>query len=167
MAWPQYKSDMLKTLPKGSQANRERGHRVELLVLCSEGHHLREVLQKHIPPEAIRRKLSQQGWITKGKSWTCPKHSKKDKPLTRPQAPTDAARKAKREASAWIEEAFDLEAGRYRSGVTDKSIGEEVGLSEEAVSQIREDFIGPIKEPEEFGKWRAEISSIREDCHNL
>ena len=166
MSWDTYSADVLRELPKGSRVEKGRRHTVTIHIRCHDGNFVEHTFNQHLAPERMRRVLTQNGWRIIKKKWHPPEEAK-DKPVTRPPAPTDAARKAKREASTWIDEAFDIDTGRYRGGVSDKSIGEEVGLAEEAVAQIREDFFGPLKEPEEIAQWRAEVSSIREECNAM
>lgn len=166
MSWETYSADVLLELPKGSTVRKGANHNVIVQIMYHDGKLVEHTFNNHLAPERMRRVLTQNGWRIIKNKWHKPEE-KKDEPVSKPQAPTDAARKAKRDASTWIDEAFDIDTGRYRAGVSDKSIGEEVGLSEDAVAAIREDFFGPLKEPEEVAQWRSEIKAIRKQCDDM
>jgi hypothetical protein len=73
---------------------------------------------------------------------------------------SDKARAAKREVVAWLNESFDVEAGRYKDGQSDATISKETGLSEAQVKELREDLYGPLKEPKELADLRADITTL-------
>ena len=78
-------------------------------------------------------------------------------------APSDNARRARRDALSWLDEAFSPETGRYRAGVSDATIAAEVGLSEAMVAALREEFYGPLKEPEEVVELRETLARLTRD----
>lgn len=128
----------------------------------------------HIPPEQIPQKLRARGWQVgrTAAKHQCPSHVKeKPMPPASPAAaapvPTPDARAARRAAMDWLGESFDLTAGRYSPGVTDATIAREVGMSEAAVAQLREEFFGPLREPSEIEAVRIELGKIAQDAELL
>lgn len=75
---------------------------------------------------------------------------------------SDRARAAKRTVMQWLDEAFNIERGQYRAGISDATIAKEAGLAEAAVKALREDFYGPLKQPREIEHLKAETLSMRE-----
>lgn len=136
--------------------------------------------EKLLPPEVIRKKLQQRGWsIGNGASkHVCPvHHDLKPEPETKEQpmpandpaptpalravpAPSHDARAAKREAMAMLEESFNVTTGQYSSGITDSTVAQMAGLSESAVAQLREEFFGPLQEPDGFAGIRDELAHL-------
>lgn len=87
-----------------------------------------------------------------------------DSPAKTPgtQAPaSEKAREAKRYANMCIDENWDDNRKCYRNGRTDKNIAEEFGLSETVVRDIRLQFYGEIKEPDEVGAIKSELSALQ------
>jgi len=159
--------------------DRERNGQMTVTVPCSECGPVEKAFHSgsKIPPLKIARSLKRRGWIISNKlgRHICPACNKKEpvmdktdpKPklgiVSKPNA-SDQARRAKRAALEWLQEAFDPEAGRYRENESDKTIAKEVGLSEAAVAAIREEYFGPIKKPKEVEMLAAEVSKIREEA---
>lgn len=83
--------------------------------------------------------------------------------LETPVSPSPAsveARAAKRQVISWLDEGFDVEAGRFKEDVNDASIAKETGLSEAQVKALREDLYGPLKEPKEIADLRDDITRL-------
>ena len=155
---------------------------------CSRGHIVDFYINARMPPEAVAKKLMQKGWSI-GSKLCCPKHARKSKksapgaptpkedptmatelpeavelpapPVSVKPAPSDAAKAKRREALQWLSESFNVEKGAYASGVSDASIAKETGLAENAVAQLREEFYGPLKEPEAVAQMRAELAALK------
>lgn len=128
-------------------------------------------------PEGIRNVLRNKNWVL-GKRPRCPDCSNpKAKEAPMPQTsvktstlsviPTPDARKARRETLQWLEEAFDTSLGRFKDGQSDQTIAKEVGLSEVAVAEIREEFFGPLAVmPPEVEALRAEIRAFYKEIED-
>lgn len=122
-----------------------------------------------LPVDVIASKIANMGWRLGSKS-VCPNHHEREKPMPAndahtaiaivPKPPSMDARAARRDALAWLDEAFNIEQGRFRAGVSDETIGKEVGLSADAVAQLREEFYGPIKRPAEYDAIKAEVDDM-------
>lgn len=78
-------------------------------------------------------------------------------PPTAAQA-SEAARNAKRLAMIALEDLFV--DGRYKTGASDEKIAKDCGISTVKVAEIREEFFGPIKEPNEIASARAELATL-------
>lgn len=78
-----------------------------------------------------------------------------------------AAKRAHRAVIAWLEESFDEDAGRYKSGMSDASIAKETGASPEYVAKVREEYFGPLKEPPEMEAIRAEMLQLHQEAERL
>lgn len=78
---------------------------------------------------------------------------------------SDRARLAKREAMDLLALAFKLapdgKSGTYQDSYSDIRIAKETGLSEATVKELREEFYGPLGEPNEVGIVRAELAHAR------
>lgn len=156
-----------------------------LSVPCDDCQHHVEAfhMRSKLPVEQIRKKMLNAGWmLLKNKSATCPRahHAtvpamvqeprivppfhieieEKDMAETDTITSSDRAKAAKRDALAWIDEAFNTERGQYKAGVTDETIAKETALSVEAVKKLREEFYGPLKVPTELEALRAECAAL-------
>lgn len=74
--------------------------------------------------------------------------------------PSHDAKRAKRVAVQWLDECFDAEAGQFKGGMSDKTIATEVGVAEKVVAELREEFFGPIREPEQLAEFRQRMDKI-------
>ena len=155
---------------------------LRLDIVCQAGDHMVSdafTSPNRLPPHIIVTKLKRMGWHL-GKHPCCPDHATAQRKPHMPD-PTTAApraapslrsvpspspdtRAARREAWQMIDEAFDIEAGRYSTGITDATIAEMTGLSEEAVSSIRDLDFGPIKEPQEIEIARTALEAIQREA---
>lgn len=165
MTWETYTRDFERTFPRGSKIRPDRGSNrgssgIAVDIPCTAGHTVTEIYEKRLPSDKLRSHLSKKNWLFKGNRATCPKHREKD--VTEKPASSDTARRAKREAMAWLDESFDVEKGRYKEGISDTTIAKETSLSEHAVATLREDFFGALKEPAEFAEWRRKIAELQE-----
>lgn len=171
-----YRVKVSREIP-GANVRHDKDHQAIVDLQCSAcGKWKRSVYStfRRMPPDVILNHLKRKGWHIGKKSnqHVCPDHPK-EKPV--PEAKTqsivevntptspvlsDLARKAKRDAIAWLDEAFNVEAGSYRSGVDDKTISAEVGLSVAAVADLREQFYGPIKVPKELQDFAARLDAV-------
>jgi hypothetical protein len=75
--------------------------------------------------------------------------------------PSPAARKSLAKATRLLSEYFDEEAGAFRDGWSDDAIAKEVGLSESAVAEWREDSFGPLQVPPELARLEAEMLKVQ------
>jgi hypothetical protein len=164
-----YTAAFQKEFPRGSSLEPRKGSPGIVVIVPCGDHKDTAEFEKRLPPEVLRRHMENRGWRFKGSRATCPACNKKDgeKMDDTKAAATQLARKARREAIQWLTEAFDADKGSYSTGVSDKTIAAETGLSEKAVADLREEFFGSIKEPAEFSVWRKEIASIRTDVGKM
>lgn len=82
-------------------------------------------------------------------------------------AASDKARAAKRAAMEHLSESFNVERGTFAPGVSDASIAKDTGLAEAGVKKLREEFFGPLGEPDELRALREELSAARTDVAAL
>lgn len=77
-------------------------------------------------------------------------------------APTasDPARAAKRAVMQWLDEAFNVEKGTYQAGVSDATIAKETGVAETKIKALREEFYGPLGEPDELREMKAKLIAV-------
>lgn len=153
MTWETYTRDFGRVFPRGSTIRPHRGQGdggsgIAIEIPCTGDHTVTETYEKRLPSDKIRSHLSNKGWLFKGNKATCPdcmaapKEQEKTTVSENASAPkpgattSDTARRAKREAMAWIDEAFDVEKGRYKGDVSDTTIAKETGLSEQAVAAL-------------------------------
>jgi hypothetical protein len=136
-----------------------------------------------MPPTKVAKSLKARGWYigNSARKHICPVHTRGDTTMNESNVPnlkvvppssgsmvamvmaeasaTDKAKQAKRLAYDWLTEAFDVEGGQYKDpSITDASIAKDVGLSEQVVTHLREEFFGPMKAPSEV---RALMDEIR------
>lgn len=112
--------------------------------------------------------FNKRGWRT-GQKTICPKcsgHNKKfskgeESEMTDAKTPSPIARKSRLDALDLPRDEFDVENGTYRNGSSDKVIAETCGLSEQAIAALRDEFFGPIKEPEEIATIKMLISEAK------
>jgi hypothetical protein len=147
---------------------------IMITLTCEEGQHVMEwTSSNRIPAEAIASKLKRAGW-TLGRHIRCPDHAhpRKEKRkgdnvvelVTKEKqsvAASDAARTAKRLVILALDESFNTEKGCYRQGVSDATIAKELGIAEETVVRLREEFCGPLKAPSEIEELQKQIDEIR------
>lgn len=140
-----------------------------------------------LPPEVVKKKIIQKGWKV-GRRLLCPEHATTLRVATRltypekrrkppmpevsakvtPITPTsEEARTARRLATLLIEEQFDVAGGFYRNGYTDKKVADETGVSEHFVTKRREEDFGPLKDPPEIVKAKAEIDALQQRVEDL
>jgi hypothetical protein len=146
-----------------------------------------------MPPHKVAKSLRARGWYigNSARKHICPEHGKghgemvennrpthlKSVPsgqgsiiamVVAEQSATDKAKQAKRLAYDWLTEAFDVEAGQYRDPtITDASIAKDVGLSEKVITDLREEFFGPIKAPSEVRVLMNEVRAAEEQVAAL
>lgn len=80
-----------------------------------------------------------------------------------PTTPSAPVRAARREALRWLDEAFDLVYGCYKDGVSDAKIAEEVGLSAQAIAELRAEFGYDLKTPPEVLEWQKRLQSVENE----
>lgn len=169
-------------LPRGSDIQYS-GSGVELRVACKHGHAEIVHLQKRFPADAIRRVLSNKGWQFHGNKATCPAHADnkvKGENVTQISEAMKAAQEgkvvpiasppakhAKRDALRWLDESFDTVAGRYKDGMTDQKIADEVGLSVKAVADLRAEFGYDLKTPPEIVQMQDVAETLKSDIETL
>lgn len=129
------------------------------------------------PPEVLPKHFQQKGWETRRKP-TCPECAKKkevrmpsvtqikpaanDKPVA-----SDAARKAKQLLFLELMDAYDDTAKCYRTGHTDKTLADKLGISEGTVRAFREENFGPLSEPKEFTELRDKLAALQRDVASV
>lgn len=126
-----------------------------------------------ISPQATIPKIIQLGWDVNGKL-TCPKCIEERRLSRRGKGTVDmsqkvvmidnaqeAGKKNKRLVILALEDYFDEASRRYRDGKSDKSVADELSLSDTFVAKVREEFYGPLGEPEEVIAFRSELSALR------
>lgn len=86
-----------------------------------------------------------------------------DQEQAAPAAASDEARAAKRAVMQWLDEAFNVEKGTYRAGISDASIAKETGVAEAKVKALREEFYGPLGEPEELRVMRDDLALVKKN----
>lgn len=118
-----------------------------------------------------------KGWQHKsGRKWICPdcQSKKKCEPPTggdidmdkvvrlqkEHEISTTKAKAAKRQAIAFLEDEFNVDTGTYKNGSSDKTIAELVELSESAITMLRTDLFGELKQ-------KTEIEKLRDDMFKL
>jgi hypothetical protein len=157
---------------------------IKIELPCDGGHVVPWTSANRIPAEAIASKLKRLGWEI-GKHIRCPDHahprrakSKKQEggevimtdTLAKDQA-SDAARTAKRLVILALDETFNTKDGCYRNGQSDATIAKELGIAEDTVARLREEFCGPLKPPSEIEDVRKQLielqSEHRQRVHTL
>lgn len=97
------------------------------------------------------RRLTAAGWkLVKKKTIcsACAVPEEKEKTLAEPVIPTTAApteptRQQKRQIMDALEDAYDLNKGRYIGGETDDTLAKTLGVLPGWVAKLREEFFGP------------------------
>ena len=97
------------------------------------------------------RRLTAAGWkLAKKKTIcsVCAASVKEEKTLAEPVIPTTAApteptRMQKRQIMDALEDAYDLNKGRYVGGETDETLAKALGILPGWVAKLREEFFGP------------------------
>jgi len=140
-----------------------------------------------MPPTKVAKSLRARGWHigNSARKHICPVHLKghgemeSNRPthlkavpsgassviamVVAEQTATDKAKQAKRLAYDWLVEAFDVAAGQYKdASITDASIAKDVGLSEKVISDLREEFFGPMKAPTEVRALMDEVRAVEQ-----
>ena len=72
---------------------------------------------------------------------------------------TEQARAAKRAVMQWLDEAFNVEKGTFQAGVSDATIAKETGVAEAKVKALREEFYGPLGEPDEMRELKEALAA--------
>lgn len=80
------------------------------------------------------------------------------------ELPNEPSRKQKREIMDLLEEVYDTENERYRSGDTDDSVADVLGVMPGWVTRLREEFFGPVGESQEMVDLSKELSAMRIDA---
>lgn len=164
-----YQEDMQRQVARGIIA-RPVGRGIVLDIPCTGGHIVEHTLDKMLPPDAMPRQLAQRGWHLARRRATCPDCVTKEKTTMAEQtaqpAPvreqTPAAKKVHRSVMEALMIAYDDDAKRYTGGYTDAKVAEETGAATEYVQKVREDYFGPIAEPEEIVALRQDHAAVIE-----
>ena len=168
---PGYEADMRRIIGR-DVAVRTHARGVMVSLPCSGGHIIEHDMEKMLPPDALKRKLSNRGWLL-GKRLTCP-DCKRKKPMpteapapilrtaTDTVSPSEAAKVQRRLAYTAVEDAYDEKRRCYKPGNTDASIAATVGCAANLVAGIRDEFFGPatIPEPPEVAALRKDIAEM-------
>lgn len=129
-----------------------------------------------LPTDIIAKKVRAKGWQLHKSGHVCPLH--KDEKMTDLKSTTaivppavvpasDKARVARREAILILADVFDVEKGQFRGKDNDASVANAVNLSTEAVSKLREEFYGPLKEPGELHLFRSQLVAAKASIDSL
>jgi hypothetical protein len=140
---------------------------------CEEGHVVEWTSPNRIPPAMVAKKLKQAGWRL-GQHVRCPEHNRKTvidavqggkstMTDTMTTQATDKARTAKRLAMMELEDSFNVEKGQFKTGVSDASIAKELGVAEQVVAKLREEFYGPLKTPDGIEDVRKQLAEFTAD----
>lgn len=184
-----YSGDLCRELrqPVGSiSVDRQTDGRIIYSMPCSGGSsgdaHAAKFETANIwATEIFRRQLTQRGWSVSKKHLTCPDCNERDAQEKADQAareketdemaaqaandtqptPTPDARRMRRQVMQWLDEAYDTDKGRYRSGFSDDTIAKETRAAAALVKQLREEFYGDAGEPPEVSEIRDMIDSTR------
>ena len=82
-------------------------------------------------------------------------------------AMSDNAKKAHRLIMQALEDYYDETKRTYRPGYTDKKIADETGSSEANVAKVREEFFGPLGEPDEITAIKADLAKAIEETRKI
>lgn len=116
-------------------------------------------------PATVFTKFRDRGWAVVRGQKVCPACMAKEREAKTMAGEAQAAEKvaasvnatkAKMQAAVLLENEFDVSAGRYRDGSSDKAIADTVGLSEQAIVDLRTALGIVIRE-------RPEIAALRKD----
>jgi hypothetical protein len=132
----------------------------DIVIVCSDCAKIEAMRAKaNMPAEAVATMFRNRGWKVdaRGKNAICGK-CQMTKSTT---GPSPAARKSLAKATRLLSEYFDEEAGAFRDGWSDDAIAKEVGLSESAVAEWREDSFGPLRVPPEMARLEAEMLKVQ------
>jgi hypothetical protein len=121
-------------------------------------------------PATVFTKFRDRGWaVVKGQK-VCPACMKAEREAKAMAGQQDveakatasvSATKAKMQAAALLESEFDVVVGRYRDGSSDKAIADTVGLSEQAIVDLRNALGIVIRERPEVAALRKDIESCQ------
>lgn len=168
-----YEADMRRIIGRDVTC-RTHARGVIVTLPCKGGHDVEYPMEKMLPPDALKRQLSNRGW-TLGKRLACPEHQGRNKPdmPSATQAPSDAriaepptpeqsaaAKKVHRAVMEALMSVYDDDGKRYTSGYTDAKVAEETGAACEYVRKVREDYFGPVAIPPEFTALRGELDAL-------
>ncbi|MGS5046041.1 MULTISPECIES: hypothetical protein [unclassified Mameliella] len=126
----------------------------------------------------INKKITQNGWAILKKKHSCPKCEKERKAVlvtetavkTKPQetqAAPEPTKAQKREIMLALEDYYDTETERYKSGNTDQVLADLCGVMPGFVAKIREEFFGPDGGNEDIEALTARIEDLRNDVDGL
>jgi rubredoxin len=136
----------------------------------------------------VKRKLCAQGWSDVKGKLRCPSceakrkiSNHKEANMATKQEPKSASvvpmreptKEQKREIVAMLQITYDTDAGRYKSGDTDKTVAEAIGggVMWGWVAEIRDDLFGPDGTNDDVAKLLDEVAAIRDantkDAKNL
>lgn len=168
-----YEADMRRIIGRDVSV-RTHARGVIVTLPCKGGHDVEYPMEKMLPPDALKRQLSNRGW-TLGKRVACPEHQGRTK-TTMPsatQTPSDAriaepptpeqsaaAKKVHRAVMEALMSVYDDDGKRYTAGYTDAKVAEETGAACEYVRKVREDYFGPVVVPSEFTAIRQEMDAL-------
>ena len=115
----------------------------------------------NLPPEVFDKKFRQAGW--KLDPHVCPNCIAKAAQLKKDAATMTAQPDLKAQALVHetLSERFNKETGRYADGWSDARIVKECSMSADFVARYRTAAFGPLKEPEESARLRADLVSFK------
>lgn len=165
---PGYEADMRRIIGRDVSV-RTHARGVIVTLPCKGGHDVEYPMEKMLPPDALKRQLSNRGW-TLGKRLSCPDHNRREKSampeaaqpavVTPAAGMTPDARKVHRAVMEALMSVYDDDGKRYTAGYTDAKVAEETGAAVEYVRKTREEFFGPVAIPPEFGALRQELDAL-------
>lgn len=121
-------------------------------------------LRAIMPPDQIDRKFRQAGWrLDPHQCPACIQSTQETKEArTMPPTPSPAAMKAQAVMFNLLTLHFDPVAGRYSVGWSDAKVASETGLDAAFVRDFRDAGFGPLREPEELIRFRADIAALEQ-----
>jgi len=170
---PGYEADMRRIIGRDVSV-RTHARGVIVTLPCKGGHDVEYPMEKMLPPDALKRQLSNRGWML-GKRLACPEHQGRNTPtmpsatqppsdarIAEPPTPeqTAAAKKVHRAVMEALMSVYDDDGKRYTAGYTDAKVADETGAACEYVRKVREDYFAPIAVPVELNEVRQEMDAL-------
>jgi len=118
-----------------------------------------------------RERLIHLRWLVRGRKITCPGCHSQEKPnVNQPlslvaaapsvEPPPAPSRQQRREIMDMLREVYDIDAERYKGNETDNTVADILGLRIGWVTEIREEFFGPLGSNTEMQELRDLLEAI-------
>jgi len=143
---------------RGRSLRRAEAGRVVAVLTCSKCGMTGEVAFRQLCDAGeMDRKFKQQGWGVDPAR--CPKHNRRER-HTMTIKPSAAAIAGQARMTKLLMEHFDAAGGTYSDGWSDQRIADECKLSVELIRAVRDEAFGPLREPPEVARLRADIETL-------